>query len=133
MSRFPSHKHLASWAGLCPGNNESEGKRSSSRTRKGDPWLREALVEAARAAARTKGTYLCAQYHRIAARRGSKRTAVAVAHTILIIAYHILKHGTAYRELGPNYFDEIGKTAVVRRSVKRLENLGYQVTLEQVA
>lgn len=133
MSRFPSHKHLASWAGLCPGNNESAGKRSSSRTRKGDPWLREALVEAARAAARTKGTYLCAQYHRIAARRGSKRAAVAVAHTILIIAYHILKHGTAYRELGPNYFDEIDKTAVVRRSVKRLENLGYRVTLEQVA
>lgn len=123
MSRFPSHKHLASWAGLCPGNNESAGKRSSSRTRKGDPWLREALVEAARAAARTKGTYLCAQYHRIAARRGRKRAAVGVAHTILIIAYHILKHGTVYRELGPNYFDEIDKTAVVRRSVKRLENL----------
>lgn len=133
MDRFPSASHLASWAGLCPGNNESAGKRMSGRTRKGNPWLREGLVEAARAAARTKNTYLSAQYHRIAARRGSKRAAVAVAHTILTIVYHMLQRGTAYHELGQNYFDERDKTNLVIRTVKRLEKLGYRVTLDEVA
>ncbi|MGQ9825916.1 MAG: IS110 family transposase [Desulfotomaculales bacterium] len=133
MERFPTAGHLASWAGMCPGNNESAGKRKSSKTRKGSPWLREALVEAAQAAVRTKKTYLASQYHRIAPRRGAKRAIVAVGHTILVIVYHILKHGTPYVDLGANYFDEQDKTAIVRRSVKRLEKLGYKVTVEPAA
>lgn len=130
VSPFPTAAHLASWARLCPGNNESAGKRRGSRTGQGNPWLREALVEAAWAAARTRHTYLSAQYHRLAARRGSRRAIVAVAHTILVIAYHILKEGSVYRELGANYFDERAREATVRRSVQRLQRLGYRVTLE---
>jgi len=133
MERFPTAGHLASWAGMCPGNNESAGRRKSGKTRKGSPWLREALVEAAQAAARTKKTYLASQYHRIASRRGAKRAVVAVGHTILVIVYHILKQGTPYVDLGANYFDEQDKTAIVRRSVKRLEKLGYKVTVEPAA
>lgn len=133
MARFPSHRHLASWAGLCPGNNQSGGKRNTATTRKGSPWLREALVEAARAAARTKNTYLSAQYHRLAARRGGKRAAVAVAHTILIIAYHIILEGTVYQDLGSTYFDERDQLAVVKRLSKRLETLGYSVVKQSAA
>lgn len=133
MSRFPTAGHLASWAGMCPGNNESAGKRKSGRTRKGSPHLREALTEAARAAARTRNTYLSAQYHRLAARRGAKRAAVAVGHTILIIAYHILNEGTTYKDLGANYFDERDRAATVRRAMRRLESLGYKVTVEPIA
>lgn len=133
MDRFPSAGHLASWAGMCPGNHESAGKRKSGKTRKGSPWLREALVEAGQAAGRTKNTYLSAQYHRIAARRGAKRAAVAVGHTILVIAYHLLKNGTVYDELGPNYFDERDRQATISRAVKRIEKLGFTVTLEPVA
>jgi len=133
MDRFPSAGHLASWAGMCPGNHESAGKRKSGKTRKGSPWLREALVEAGQAAGRTKNTYLSAQYHRIAARRGAKRAAVAVGHTILVIAYHLLKNGTVYDELGPNYFDERDRQATISRAVKRIEKLGFTVTLELVA
>jgi hypothetical protein len=132
MSRFPSAAHLASWAGVCPGNNESGGKRKSGKTRKGNPWLRATLVEAARAAARTKGSYLGAQYRRIAARRGSKRAALAVAHSILVIIYYMLRDGTVYADLGHTYFDERDKQAVARRATKRLERLGYKVTLEEV-
>lgn len=130
VSRFPSAAHLASWAGMCPGNNESAGKRRSGRTRKGSPWLREALVEAARAAARTRNTYLSAQYHRLAARRGANRAAVAVGHTILVIVYHILRNGTTYQDLGANYFDERDKAAVIRKAVRRIQSLGYKVTVE---
>jgi len=133
MSRFPSHKHLASWAGLCPGNNESAGKRHSGRTRKGSVWLREGLVEAARAAARTRRTYLSAQYHRIAARRGGKRAAVAVAHTILVIAYHILQRATTYEELGADYFDRRSEQRLVARMAKRLDGLGYKVVPKAAA
>ena len=133
MSRFPSAAHLASWAGLCPGNNESAGKRKSGRTRPGNPHLRTTLVEAARSAARTKNTYLSAQYHRLAARRGGNRAAVAVAHTILVIIYHMLKEGTAYQDLGADYFDKLNHDAVARRAIKRLEALGYKVTLEEAA
>jgi transposase len=132
MSRFPSAAHLASWAGLCPGNNESGGKRKSGRTRKGDAWLRETLVEAARAAARTKGSYLGAQYRRIAARRGGKRAALAVAHSILVIIYHMLKDGTVYSDLGDTYFDQRDKLAVARRARKRLAALGFTVTIEEL-
>jgi len=133
MSRFPSHRHLASWAGLCPGNNESAGKRKSGRTRKGSPWLRSALVEAAWAASHSKRTYLSAQYHRLAARRGGKRAVVAVAHTLLVIVYHLLKGGETYSELGGNYFDERDRWQVERRLVRRLEGLGYTVSLQPAA
>lgn len=133
MRCFPTAGHLASWAGMCPGNNDSAGKRLSGRTRKGSPWLREALVEAGRAAARTKNTYLSAQYRRIAARRGANRAAMAVGHTILVIVYHVLKHGTTYEELGSNYFDERDRTATLRRAVQRIEKLGYKVTIEAAA
>lgn len=129
MSRFPTAGHLASWAGVCPGQNESAGKRKSGRTRKGCVSLRESLTESARAAGRTRRTYLAAQYHRIAARRGAKRAAVAVAHTILVIVHHLLSDGTTYQDLGANYFDERDKTATVNRAVARISRLGYDVTL----
>ena len=130
MARFPSAAHLASWAGMCPGSDESAGKRRSGRTRKGNRWLRTALVEAAQAAARTKDTYLAAQHRRLAARRGRKKATVAVGHTILVIAYHLLRGtGDIYRDLGGGYFDERARRAVERRLVSRLERLGYQVTL----
>ena len=133
MARFPTAAHLAWWAGLCPGNNESAGKRRSGRTRKANPWLRAALVEAAHAAARTKNTYLGALYRRLAARRGKKKATVAVAHALLVIADYLLKDGTVYRDLGPTHFDERDRDAVQRRLVHRLQRLGYKVTLEPAA
>ena len=133
MRRFPTAGHLASWAGMCPGNDESAGKRRSGRTRKGNRWLRAALIEAAHAAARSKGTYLAAQYRRLAARRGAKRAAVAVGHSILVSVYHLLRDGEPYHELGGNYFDERDRLAVERRLVRRLEALGHKVTLESAA
>ena len=129
LIRFPTARHLASWAGLCPGNDESAGKRRSGRTRKGSPWLRTALVEAAQAAARTKETYLAAQYRRLATRRGAKRAAVAVAHSLLVMVYALLTQPTGYHELGGHYFDERDRQAVERRLVHRLEALGYTVSL----
>jgi transposase len=133
VGRFPTAKHLASWAGLCPGNHESAGKRRSGTTRKGSPWLRACLVQAAHAAARTKGTYLAAQYRRLAARRGRAKAAVAVAHSILVIVYHLLTEGTVYCDLGGNYFDERDRQGVERRLVHRLEGLGYTVSLTSAA
>lgn len=130
MSVFPTHKHAASWAALCPGNHESAGKRKSGKTRKGNRMLREALIEAAKAASRTRNTYLSAQYRRIAARRGPNKATVAVAHTILIIAYHLLKDGGTYQELGATYFDELDRERARRKLVSRLEALGYKVSLE---
>jgi len=129
MSRFPSAAHLASWAGMCPGNNQSAGKRKTGKTRDGNRWLRAALAEAAQAAARTRGTYLAAQYRRLAARRGKPKAAVAVGHSLLVIAYHLLRDSCMYEELGANYFDERDRKAVERRLVHRLEGLGYHVTL----
>ncbi len=126
----PSAAHLAAWAGMAPGNHESAGKRLSSTTRKGSPALRALLVEAGHAAGRTKSTYLAAQYHRLTARRGKKRAAMAVGHTILVIVYHLLKRGTTYEELGGGYFDERDRQAVERRLVRRLEALGNKVVLE---
>jgi transposase len=128
MSRFPTGAHLASWAAVCPGNHESAGKQTSGRTRKGSPWLKAVLVEAAQAASRTK-TYLGAQYRRLATRRGARRAAMAVAHSILLIAYHLMKDGGAYRDLGADYFDHRDKARVQKRLVHRLEGLGYTVTL----
>lgn len=133
MNQFPSAAHMCSWAGLSPGNNESAGKRKSGRTRKGNKKLRSALVEAARAAARTKNTYLSSQYHRLAARRGKNRAAVAVAHSILTIAYHIIKRKQPYIELGPTYYEERKRDTVIKQSIKKLESLGYKVTVESVA
>jgi transposase len=130
MNSFPTARHLSSWAHVCPGNNESAGKRKSGATGRGNPWLRSALVEAAQAASKTKGTYLAAQYHRLAARRGHKRAILAVAHTILVTLYSLLRNGTTYRDLGENYFDERNQQATLRRSVHRIERLGYKVTLQ---
>lgn len=130
MSRFPSAAHLASWAKVSPGNNESAGKKKSTHTGKGNPWLKSALVEAAQAASRTKDKYLSAQYRRLAARRGSKRAIMAVAHSILISVYYMLRDGTSYHELGGNYFDERNRHYTLKRSVSRIERLGYKVTLE---
>ncbi len=132
MRRFPTAGHLASWAGMCPGNNESAGKQKSGRTRKGNPWLRSALVEVAQAAGRAKRTYLGAQYQRLVARRGKKKATVAVAHTILVIAYHLLRRGTTYDDLGNRYFDQRDRRAVEHHLVHRLQGLGYKVTLEPV-
>lgn len=132
MTRFPSAAHLASWAGLCPGNNESAGKRKSGRIRRGNPWVRMALVEAAHAAVRTKDTYLGAQFRRLAARRGAKKASIAVAHSILVIAYHLLQNDCPYTDLGSNYFDEHDRQQVARRLVQRLEGLGYRVALDSL-
>ena len=131
MNRFPSDAHLASWAGMSPGNNESAGKRKSGKTRKGNKKLRSTLVQCAHAAARSKETYLASQYRRIAARRGGNRAAVAVGHSILIIAYHILKKHQPYYDLGANYFDERKSQSVLKNAVKRIESLGYSVIVEE--
>ena len=134
MGRFPTAAHLASWAGVCPGVNESAGKRTSSRARPGNRWLRAALVEAARAAARSKDTYLAAQYARLAGRRGANRAALAVAHTILVIAYHILDRHEPYHELGAEFLLHRHNTdAHTRRLVHQLETLGHKVTLDPAA
>jgi hypothetical protein len=130
MSRFPDARHLASWAGMCPGNNESGGKRLSGKTRKGSPWLRSALVEAAHAAIHAKDSYLSAQYQRLVVRREGKKATIAVGHTLLVVIYHILSEDEDYEELGGNYFDEWDRQAVQKRLVRRLEKLGYEVKLE---
>jgi transposase len=132
-SRFPSAKHLASWAGVCPGNAQSGGKRLSGKTRKGNAWLRQVLIESAHVAAKTKDTYLAAQYRRIAARRGKKRALVALAHTILVIVYHLPTRREPYRDLGVGYFDQRERQHVRHRLVRRLERLGYAVTLQPAA
>jgi len=130
MGRFPSADHLASWAGVAPGNNESAGKRRSGRTRKGNKPLRSALNQAAHAAAHTKNTYLAAQYHRLAARRGRKKAIMALMHSILVMAYHIIQRNEPYHELGSNYFDQLRPELTAQRLVKRLEKLGFQVSLQ---
>jgi len=130
MSRFESANHLAAWAGLAPGNNESAGKRLSGKTRRGNKALGAALNQAAHAAAHMKNTYLSAQYHRLAGRRGQKKAIVAVAHSILVIAYHLIKRKEPYRELGGDYFDKRRPEATAKRLLKRLEQLGFNVTLE---
>jgi transposase len=129
MSRFPTAGHLASWAGLCPGNHRSAGKRKSGRTTKGNRWLRRALTQAAWAASHTKGTYLSALFRRLAGRRGKKRAIVAVAHSMLTAAYAMLKDHVPYHDLGAQHFDQRKPEQLKRRLLKRLENLGYHVTL----
>ena len=133
LARFPSAKHLAAWAGMCPGNKESGGKRLSGKTRKGNPWLRHVLIEVAHAASKSKDTYLAAQYRRLATRRGQQRALVALGHSSLVMVYHILSRRVPYRELGPLYFDARNRQRVQQRLVQRLERLGYSVNLQPVA
>ena len=130
MGQFPSAQQLASWAGLCPGNHESGGKRLSGKTRKGNPWLRRILGQSAWAAARTKNTYVAAQFRRLAAKRGRKRAIVAVGHSLLVIGYHLQRKQCSYEDLGPDHFDRVNAEGLKRYLVKRLESLGQKVTLE---
>jgi transposase len=130
MDQFPTAEHLASWAGMCPGNNESAGKRKSGKTTKGSRWLRQVLTQAAWAASHTKDTYLAAQYKRLAGRRGKKRALVAVGHTLLVIIYHLLKGGGTYQELGGDFLERLEPERLTRQLVRRLEKLGHQVTLK---
>ena len=133
MSRFPSADALASWAGVAPGNNESAGKRRSGKTTKGNQALSVALNQAAHGASHTKDTYLSAQYRRLAARRGKKRAIMALMHSILVIAYHLIQRSEPYRDLGGDYFDKRRPEATAKHLVKRLEQLGYSVSLQQPA
>ncbi|MGW5466011.1 IS110 family transposase [Streptomyces sp. NPDC003996] len=131
MARFPSAAHLASWAGMCPGNHESAGKRTSGKSRPGDPWLKSALGLAATAAARSKNTYLASRYKRIAIRRGKKRALVALGHTILTSIWHMLANDAEYTDLGADYFlQRTGRARQTRRLVSQLNMLGYQVSLQ---
>jgi len=129
MSAFPTPKHLASWAGVCPGQNESAGKRRSAKTRKGSKWLRATLTEAANGAARTRNSYLAAQYQRLRGRRGHAKAITAVGHSILTAAWHMLQNGELYRDLGGDYFARQNPDRLTRRLVRQLEALGHQVTL----
>ena len=133
MRQFPTAQHLASWAALCPGNHESAGKRKSGKTRDGNKWLRRSLCQAAWAASRTKDCYLATQFKRLAGRRGLKRALMAVAHTLLVIGYHILKSGAGYRELGAHYLEQSHKEQLQRYFVKRLQRLGLRVNLEPLS
>lgn len=129
MSRFPSAKHLAAWAGVCPGNRQSGGKRLGSRVRQGDTWLKGILGEVAWAISRRNDNYLSAQYHRLARRRGKLKAAVAVAHSVLVVAYHILDEQQPYQDLGKDYFDKLDQDRLQRHHVRRLEALGFEVSL----
>jgi len=133
MSRFPTAGHLISWAGLCPKNDESAGKRRSTRMRKGAPWLKTTLVQCAWAASRRKASYLQAQFHRLRARRGAKKAIGALAASILTTAYHMLISGQLYRDLGPDHFDRRAKARQTSRLVARLQNLGYAVQITPLA
>src|SRR5437899_2476514 len=126
---FGSVSQLASWAGVCPGNNESAGKRKSSRIPSGNVYLKSGLVEAANAAGRAKGTYLRDKFFRLKARRGYKRAVVAIAHKILVAIYHMLSQQVSYNDLGDLYLDKLNKNHLTRNLVHRLERLGYAVTL----
>ena len=130
LEAFPSEQHLSSWAGMCPGSNESAGKRRSGKTRKGNPWVRRMLCQIGWGAARSQGTYLSAKYHRIAARRGKKRAIIAVAHNVLVIGFHLIRNQRRYNELGPDYFDQLHRHRLERYLVRRLEALGNQVVIE---
>jgi transposase len=133
MTKFPTVGHLASWAGVCPGNDESAGKRRSGRTTKGSKWLRQTLTESAKAAARTKDTYLAAQYARMRARRGANRATTAVAHSILVATWHMLQTGETYRDAGGDYFQRRDPERATKRLVAQLERLGHTVTLQEAA
>ena len=127
MSRFPSAAHLVSWAGLCPKNDESAGKRRSTRLRKGAPWLKTTLVQCAWAASHKKDSYLRALFHRLRARRGQKKAACAVAASMLVAAWHMLRDGTLYKDLGANHFENQAKPSQINRLIAKITNLGYKV------
>jgi len=129
MSVFETPQRLASWAGVCPGNNESAGKRMSGKTRKGDCWLRVTLTEAAWAASKTKGNYLSEKYRRLAHRRGQKRAIMAIAHKILCIAFHVIKNKVPYKDLGPDYLERLHNENSKKNAVNRLRALGFEVSL----
>ena len=132
MRRFPSDRHLTSWTGICPGQRESAGKHTSGKTRNGNRWLRTTLTEAALAAIRVKDSRLAARYRRIMRHRGHKKAVVAVAHTILVIIYHLLKDQVSYQELGATYLEQRDREHATRRYVKQLERLGHRVSLEPI-
>ena len=133
MSRFPTAGHLISWAGLCPKNDESAGKRRSTKMRKGAPWLKTTLIQCAWAGARKKGSYLQAQYHRLRARRGAKKAVGAVAASILTAAYHMIANGTFYQDLGADHFERRAKPTQIKRLVAKLQSLGYEVEIKPLA
>lgn len=133
MARFPNDQHLSSWAGMCPGNNESAGKRKSGKTTKGSNYLRAALTQSAWAASHSKATYLAAQYRKLARRIGKKRALVAVGHSILVIAYHILKNRASYQELGGDYFDRQNIESQRARYISKLQALGLKVSVEPLS
>jgi transposase len=132
MSQFPTDRHVSSWAGMCPGNNESAGKQKSGKTTKGSTYLRAALVQAGWAASHQKGTYLAAKYKRLVKRMGKKKALVAVGHNLLVIAYHMLKQRVSYEELGEDYFDRKYKQGEKARLIRKLEGLGLKVTVEEL-
>lgn len=133
MSRFETAAHLISWAGLCPKNDQSAGKRRSNRMKKGAPWLKSTLIQCAWCASRTKDSYFQAQYLRLRSRRGAKKAVCAVAASILTAAYHMLRNGTLYQDLGASYFDNPAKDKQALRLVSRLKNLGFEVQIKPVA
>lgn len=133
MTQFPTVAHAASWAALCPGQEESAGKRHSGRTRRGNVWIRRALTQAAWGASRTKGSYFKAQYSRLAARKGRKRAIMAVAHSLLVTGYIMQRAGTPFQDLGPDYFERINRERLTRRLVNRLEAMGHKVSLQPAA
>jgi transposase len=132
MKPFPSHEHLASWAGMSPGNEESAGNRRRRRILPGNRWLKQTLVQAAWAATHAKNTYLASHYRRLAGRRGKKRVLVAVGHSMLVIFYQILKEGRTYAKLGGDFFDRMEPERLTRSYLKRLEALGHKITLEML-
>jgi transposase len=133
MSHFPSAAHLSSWAGFCPGNDKSAGKRRRGKMTEGNRWLKRTLTQTAWAGSRTKGSYFQSQYRRLSGRRGKKRAVLAVGHSQLVVTYHMLKDGTEYKDLGPNHFDTLLESQRTKHLVKRLEKLGFRVTLEEAA
>jgi transposase len=133
MGQFPTAAHAASWAGLCPGQEESAGKRQSGRTRRGNVWVRRALSQAAWGASVTKGSYFKALYHRLAARKGKKRAIIAVAHALLVTGYMLLWTGKQFEDLGADYFDRLDQERLTKRLVKRLERMGHKVSLQPAA
>ena len=132
MSAFPSDRHIASWAGVCPGNRESAGKRKREKINKGNPYLRTALTQAAWAASRTRKSYLSSLYHRLAKRLGSKRALIAVEHSILVIIYHMLLKRTTYNDLGANYVDQRSQLVLRKRLIHKLQTLGLKVVVEEL-
>lgn len=132
MRQFPTHRHLSSWAGMCPGNNESAGKQKSGKTTKGNRYLRAALVQAGWAASHQKGTYIAAKYRRLVKRMGKKKALVAIGHNLLVIVYHMLEQRVSYKELGEDYFDKKHLQGQRSRLVRKLEALGLKVTVEEL-